>query len=99
MFKDTISTPKMSEVLSEEFMKPLNLSTYAIAKAIDVPTSSILDILHDKRKITVDTSVRLGKLFGVSSKFFLNIQNDIELRNAEIKNSKEYNQIKPISFA
>lgn len=99
MFKDTISTPKMSEVLSEEFMKPLNLSAYAVAKAIDVPTSRILDILHDKRKITVDTSVRLGKLFGVSPKFFLNIQNDIELRNAEIKNSKEYDQIKQIRFA
>ncbi len=99
MFKDTISTPKISEVLSEEFMKPLNLSAYAVAKAIDVPTSRILDILHDKRKITVDTSVRLGKLFGVSPKFFLNIQNDIELRNAEIKNSKKYDQIKQIRFA
>ncbi|MBM6873808.1 HigA family addiction module antitoxin [Lactobacillus crispatus] len=94
MFKDTIPTPKMSEILSEEFMKPLNLSAYAVAKAIDVPTSRILDILHDKRKVTVDTSVRLGKLFGVSPKFFLNIQNDIELRNAEMKNSKEYAQIK-----
>ncbi len=99
MFKDTISTPKISEVLSEEFMKPLNLSAYAVAKAIDVPTSRILDILHDKRKITVDTSVRLGKLFGVSPKFFLNIQNDIELRNVEIKNSKKYDQIKQIRFA
>ncbi|CCI81973.1 HigA family addiction module antitoxin [Lactobacillus hominis] len=89
----------MSEVLREEFMKPLNLSAYAVAKAIDVPTLRILDILHDKRKIAVDTSVRLGKLFGVSPKFFLNIQNDIELRNAEIRNSKEYDQIKQIRFA
>lgn len=99
MLKNTIPTPKVSEVLSEEFMKPLNLSAYAVAKAIDVPSSRILDILHDKRKITVDTSVRLGKLFGVSPKFFLNIQNDIELRNAELANSKEYDKIKKISFA
>lgn len=98
MLKNTIPTPKISEVLSEEFMKPLNLSAYAVAKAIDVPSSRILDILHDKRKITVDTSVRLGKLFGVSPKFFLNIQNDIELRNAELANSKEYDKIKKISF-
>lgn len=96
MLKNTIPTPKISEVLSEEFMKPLNLSAYAVAKAIDVPSSRILDILHDKRKITVDTSVRLGKLFGVSPKFFLNIQNDIELRNAELANSKEYDKIKKI---
>lgn len=99
MLKNTIPTPKISEVLSEEFMKPLNLSAYAVAKAIDVPSSRILDILHDKRKITIDTSVRLGKLFGVSTKFFLNIQNDIELRNAELANSKEYDKIKKISFA
>ncbi|MDT9591421.1 HigA family addiction module antitoxin [Lactobacillus gasseri] len=99
MLKNTIPTPKISEVLSEEFMKPLNLSAYAVAKAIDVPSSRILDILHDKRKITIDTSVRLGKLFGVSPKFFLNIQNDIELRNAELANSKEYDKIKKISFA
>lgn len=69
------------------------MSAYAVAKEIDVPTSRILDILHDKRKITVDTSIRLGKLFGVSSKYFLDIQNDIELRNAEIKYSDEYAKI------
>lgn len=69
------------------------MSAYAVAKEIDAPTSRILDILHDKRKITVDTSIRLGKLFGVSSKYFLDIQNDIELRNAEIKYSDEYAKI------
>ncbi|PAB54627.1 addiction module antidote protein, HigA family [Lactobacillus johnsonii] len=99
MFDNTIPTPKMSEILMNEFMQPLNLSAYAVAKAIDVPTSRILDILHDKRKITVDTSVRLGRLFGVSSKYFLNLQNDMDLRNAELANSKEYDKIKKISFA
>ncbi|MFR4968903.1 HigA family addiction module antitoxin [Lactobacillus kalixensis] len=93
MFSSKIPTPKISEILTEEFMKPLNMSAYAVAKEIDVPTSRILDILHDKRKITVDTSIRLGKLFGVSSKYFLDIQNDIELRNAEIKYSDEYAKI------
>ena len=99
MIKNNIPTPKVSEILSEEFMSPLNISAYAVAKAINVPTSRILDILHNKRKITVDTSIRLGKLFGVSPKYFLNIQNDIELRNAEIENSDSYNQIKQLSFA
>ncbi|WP_297818166.1 HigA family addiction module antitoxin [uncultured Lactobacillus sp.] len=99
MFKSTLPTPKISEVLKEEFMNPLDLSAYAVAKAIDVPTSRIQDILHDKRKITVDTSVRLGKLFGVSPKYFLNIQNDIDLRDAEQKNAAEYAQIHQITFA
>ncbi|QIA88462.1 HigA family addiction module antitoxin [Lactobacillus johnsonii] len=99
MFQNTIPTPKISEILREEFMIPFNLSAYAVAKAIDVPVSRIQDILHDKRKITVDTSIRLGKLFGVSSRYFLNLQNDIEVRNIEQKNEKEYDQIHQINFA
>ena len=74
---DKITTPKISEILKEEFMNPLNLSAYALAKNINVPTSRIQDILHDRRQITVDTSIRLGRFFGVSDKYFLNLQNDI----------------------
>lgn len=98
MLNNTIPTPKISEILKEEFMQPLGLSAYAVAKAINVPSSRILDILHDKRGITIDTSVRLGKLFGVSPKYFLNLQNDIDLRNVQLENSKQYSEIKQISF-
>lgn len=82
---DIIPTPKMSEILMEEFMEPLGLSAYKLAQEIHVPVSRIQDILHDRRKITADTSLRLAKFFGVSDRFFLNIQNDIEVR--ELKNS------------
>ncbi len=58
-----IPTPEISEILKNEFMDPLNLSAYALAKHINVPTSRIQDILHNRREITVDTSVRLGKFF------------------------------------
>lgn len=51
----------IDEILQEEFMKPLNLSVYAVAKLINVPTSRIQDPLHDRRKVIVDTSVRLGR--------------------------------------
>lgn len=78
---DYIQTPKISEILLEEFMEPIGISAYRLAKAIHVPTSRIQDILHDKRKITVDTSLRLGLFFGVSEKYFLNLQNDIDIRN------------------
>jgi addiction module HigA family antidote len=91
---DKITTPKISEILKEEFMNPLNLSAYALAKNINVPTSRIQDILHDRRQITVDTSIRLGRFFGVSDKYFLNLQNDIELRNAEETKGDDYSQIK-----
>lgn len=73
-----------------------NLSSYALAKAIHVPVSRIQDILNDHRKITVDTSIRLVKFFGVSEKYFLNLQNDIDIRNAEAENSQDYKEIELI---
>ena len=76
-----IETPKTSEILKEEFMEPYGLSAYKLAKDIDVPISRIQDILHDRRKITADTSIRLGKYFGVSEGYFLILQCDIDLRN------------------
>lgn len=91
-----IPTLKISEILREEFMIPFNLSAYALAKAIHVPVSRIQDILNDHRKITVDTSIRLAKFFGVSDKYFLNLQNDIDIRNAEAENSQDYKEIELI---
>lgn len=92
---DRIPTPKISEILYEEFMKPLRVSAYKLAKAIGVPVSRIQDILHDRRKITIDTSIRLGIFFGLTDMYFMNIQNDIDLRNAKIENEAEFEKIVP----
>ena len=94
-----IQTPKISEILLEEFMKPLHVSAYKLAHSINVPVSRIQDILHDRRKITVDTSVRLGKYFGVSEMYFLKLQNDIDLRNIKIELKTELDKIVPIVSA
>lgn len=75
-----IEAPTMGEILQEEFMEPLGISAYALSKAIHVPTSRIQDILHNRRKITADTSLRLAKYFGVSDRYFLNLQNDLDVR-------------------
>ena len=61
-------------------MKPLQISAYRLAKLIGVPTSKIQNILHDRVGITVDTSIRLGRVFGVSNKYFFNLQEDIAFR-------------------
>jgi len=82
-----IPTPTIGEILKEEFMEPYNISAYRLAKDIDVPVSRIQDILKGKRKITVDTSLRLAKYFGVSDSFFINIQ--IELETRELKKQLE----------
>ena len=94
-----IETPKVSEILLKEFMDPLNVSAYKLAKGIDVPVSRIQDILHDRRKITVDTSIRLGIYFGVSETFFLNIQNNIDLREVKEKSQNDFCKIKPLIHA
>ena len=93
-----IETPKVSEILREEFMEPFNISAYKLANDIFVPISRIQDILHDRRKITVDTSIRLGKYFGVSERYFLNLQNDIDVRNALHDNAIELGQIKTLQY-
>lgn len=88
-----IKTPTVSEILREEFMEPLGISAYRLAQAINVPASRVQDILHDRRKITADTSLRLAKFFGVSDRYFLDIQNDIDIRNLKIQLANEISKI------
>lgn len=91
-----IETPKMSEILKEEFMIPLGISAYRLAHDIDVPVSRIQDILHDRRKITADTSIRLGRYFGVSERYFLNLQVDIDIRNTKPIINESIMKIRPV---
>ena len=88
-----ITTPTISEILREEFMEPLGISAYRLAQAINVPASRVQDILHGRRKITADTSLRLAKFFGVSDRFFLDLQNDIDIRNLKIQLANEISKI------
>lgn len=94
-----IKTPTVGEILAEEFMKPYGVSAYRLAKEIGVPTSRIQDILHDRRKITPETSLRLSKVFGVSEKYFLDIQNDIDIRNLKEQLASDINSIRALKPA
>ena len=77
-------------------MIPYHLSAYRLAKEINVPISRIQDLLHDRRKITAETSIKLGKFFGVSEKYFLNLQNDIDIREAKKLFSNSVKKIVPL---
>ncbi len=92
--KNTIETPKISEILLRDFMQPLGISVYKLAKDINVPISFIQDILKDKRKITVDTSLCLARYFNISDKYFLNMKNYIDIRNALLNMNSELDSIK-----
>lgn len=91
--ENIIATPSVGEILREEFMQPLNISAYRLAQEIHVPVSRIQDILHDRRKISADTSLRLAKYFGVSDRYFLDMQNDIDIRNLKISMADDISKI------
>ena len=88
-----ITTPTVAEILQEEFMEPYGVSAYRLAKDIHVPVSRVQDILKNRRKVTADTSLRLGKYFGVDGRYFLNLQNDIDFRNKQIDLKDELDTI------
>jgi len=72
------------EQLREEFLKPLGLTAYRLAKEIGVPVTRIQAILAERRGITGDTALRLGRYFGTSAEFWLNMQRDFELESAAV---------------
>ena len=67
------------EVLMEDFLAPLGLSQYRLAKGISVSPRRINEIVHGKRSITADTALRLSRFFGTSERFWLNLQNRYDL--------------------
>jgi antitoxin HigA-1 len=67
------------EILLEEFLKPMELSQYRLAKDISVPARRINEIVHGKRSISPDTALRLSRYFGMSERFWLNLQTRYDL--------------------
>lgn len=67
------------EILMEEFLRPLELSQYRLAKDVSVPPRRINEIVHGKRGITADTALRLARYFGTSERFWLNLQSHYDL--------------------
>ena len=71
------------EILIEEFLKPMGISQYRLAKDISVPPRRINEIAHGKRSISADTALRLGRFFGISPQFWLNLQTRFDLEVTE----------------
>ena len=85
--------PKIGDILVKEFLEPLEITPYRLAKDLGVSTSSILDLVHNKRRISVEMSLRLSKYFGTSSKFWLNMQNELDLREMQKKIGSDLDKI------
>lgn len=75
------------EILLEEFLEPMRLSQYRLAKDISVPPRRINEIVHGKRGITADTALRLARYFGTTDRFWMNLQtrHDLDVEKARLK--------------
>jgi len=75
------------EVLNEDFLRPLGLTQYRLAKGLSVPPRRINEIVHGKRAITADTALRLARFFGTSERFWLNLQTgyDVEVERDRLR--------------
>jgi addiction module HigA family antidote len=83
MKKNKLPPIHPGEILIEEFLKPMGLSQYRLAKDISVPPRRINEIVHGKRSISADTAMRLGRFFGMSPQFWLNLQTPFDLELTE----------------
>jgi addiction module HigA family antidote len=87
-FKDVVTGKRITpvhpgEILREEFLKPMGISVYALAKGIKVPRSRVNDIALGRRAITADTALRLARYFGTTAEFWVNLQAGYDLQVAK----------------
>jgi len=83
MKKEKLPLIHPGKILFEEFLQPMGISQYRLAKDTSVPPRRINEIVHCKRAITADTALRLGKFFNMSPQFWMNLQSRYELEKAE----------------
>ena len=81
--KRDIPSIHRGEILKADFLEPLGLSVNALSKAIKVPRARLNDIVRGKRGVSADTAMRLGRYFGISAQFWMNLQSHYELEMAE----------------
>ena len=91
---ETLANIHPGEILSEEFLKPMNISAYKLSKDIGIPQTRTAAILKGVRSITADTALRLSLYFGTSPKFWLGLQDDYDLEEAYKNKETELNRIK-----
>ena len=96
---ETLNNITPGEILQEEFLIPLGISQYRLAKELDIPQTRISGIINSSRRITADTALRLSLFFGNSAKFWLGLQNDFDIENAKNFQPSMYQHIKRTYYA
>ena len=85
------------EILLEEFLIPLEITAYRLAKETYIPQTRISEIIKGNRRITADTALRFSKYFGTSAKIWLGLQDDYDLEEETRNKENELNNIKPMN--
>lgn len=85
------------EILLEEFLIPLDVSAYRLAKDTFLPQTRISEIIKGRRRVTADTALRLSRFFGNSAKFWLGLQDDYDLEEENMAKRKELDKITTLS--
>ena len=83
------------EILREEFLKPMDMSAYELAKRLHIPAPRVNDIVLERRGISVDTAVRLSRFFGTTEQFWLNLQAVYEVSRVKAAHAAEIERIQP----
>lgn len=96
---EKLSNIHPGEILNEEFLIPLNITAYRLAKETNIPQTRISEIIKGNRRITADTALRLSVFFGNSAKFWLGLQDDYDIENELNDKSKEFENIKAFAVA
>ncbi|MBV6483571.1 MAG: putative HTH-type transcriptional regulator YbaQ [Flavobacteriales bacterium] len=96
---DKLKNIHPGEILSEEFLKPLEISAYRLSKETFIPQTRISEIIKGKRRITADTALRFSKYFGTSPKFWLGLQDDFDIEEERTTKQTELDSIKSINRA
>jgi antitoxin HigA-1 len=100
MAADTVMAPvHPGEILLEEFLKPLSVSQYKLAKELGVPPRRINEIVHGQRRISADTALRLARFFGTSERFWINLQARYDLEIEKDRLGDALDGIRPLSAA
>ncbi len=87
------------EVLFEEFLEPLGVTQHRLAVSIRVPPRRINEIVHGKRRISADTALRLGRFFGTTDRFWLNLQTRFDLEVEKDNLGSRLDEIQPLQSA
>lgn len=99
IIEERLNNVHPGEILLEEFLKPMQFSSYRLAKETGIPATRISQIIHSRRSITADTALRFSRFFGTSPEFWLGLQNAYDIEEVERAKASELDSIALYQYA